>query len=70
MNLLAIAIVSYVGAVSLPSPVACQPTYCETYEVLGDGALLCFDSDEVYAEGHWAFELGPDYGDLQAVVEY
>lgn len=52
-------------------PIACAPTFCESYEVISaNGYLLCFDSDESYPPGHWSYDVGPDQGDIQITVEY
>lgn len=64
------------GNVALPCvPVACAPTFCEDWSERGDGSLLCLDSDEVYAPGHFALydaqEDDPVNGpEISAVVEY
>lgn len=48
----------------------CRPTFCEAWELADEGTLLCFDTDEAFGAGHWAFDIGPDQGDLQVTVEY
>lgn len=66
-----LAIPSSQGADLLPCvPAACVPTFCEDGVTQADGSLLCLDDDEVFPAGHWAYDIGPDQGDLQVVVEY
>lgn len=85
VNLMSLAVMSYIGIVSLPTPVECRETFCEQWEETSAG-LLCFDSDELYAPGHYHFEVSPEYdvntgypgndgpwekgSELQAFVEY
>lgn len=51
-------------------PIACVPTYCETFDQRRDGALVCLDSDDTFPAGHWAIAEGPDDHDAQVIVEY
>jgi hypothetical protein len=70
MTIATLSLMSYIGILSLPVPVQCEPTYCEAWQVEADGSLLCFDDDETFPEGHWSYDIGPDYNDLQVTVEY
>lgn len=60
-----------VGIDSLPcTPIACVPAYCETWEETDNGSLVCYDTDETFPAGHWAFTTDPDFGDWQVTTEY
>ena len=63
-------IVATMGTASLPLPNACQPAYCEEWSEEPGVGLTCYDTDTFFPLGHYGFSFGPDYGDLQATVEY
>ena len=83
MTLATLALMSYVGIVSLPTPIECRETFCEVWSEDANG-LTCYDVDEVYPPGHYHFEMSPEFEErddqnvgqwittteLQAFVEY
>ncbi len=62
-------ILRFNGLASFPMPDHCVPTFCESWAEM-NGSLVCYDTDDVFPPDHWAYDIGPDQGDLQVTVEY